>query len=51
LDNIELVGLPGVCTAYPEMDFNKDCKVDFKDLAIFLQSWLECNLEPRELCW
>lgn len=35
----------------PEMDFNGDCKVDFKDLAIFAQSWLECNLEPKSACW
>lgn len=35
----------------PEMDFNGDCKVDFKDLALFTQSWLECNLEPKSACW
>ena len=26
---------------YPPGDANKDCKVDFTDLAIFCQSWLE----------
>ena len=51
-DNLELTGVPeSGCTAYPEMDFNRDCKVDFKDLAIFLQSWLECNRVPESACW
>ncbi|MBW8041575.1 MAG: hypothetical protein FVQ85_16485 [Planctomycetes bacterium] len=40
-----------VCTEYPAMDFNKDCKVDFEDFALFTQSWLECNLDPPEACW
>ena len=39
------------CTEYPAMDFNKDCKVDFQDFAVFSHSWLECNLDPPELCW
>jgi hypothetical protein len=39
------------CTAYPTMDFNRDCRVDFEDLCIFLQSWMECNLVPPETCW
>ncbi|UCG58587.1 MAG: right-handed parallel beta-helix repeat-containing protein [Phycisphaerales bacterium] len=42
---------PATCTAYPAMDFNQDCKVDFRDFAIFVQSWLECNLDPPEACW
>lgn len=45
------IGIPATCTEYPAMDFNKDCKVDFRDLAIFLDSWLECNLDPPEACW
>jgi len=40
-----------VCTRYPAMDFNTDCKVDFQDLAIFCESWLECNLDPPDVCW
>jgi N-acetylneuraminic acid mutarotase len=40
-----------VCTERPAMDFNDDCKVDFRDLAIFSRSWLDCNLDPPELCW
>jgi hypothetical protein len=43
--------LPGRCTAFPAMDFNRDCKVDFADLAIFADGWLECNLDPPETCW
>ncbi len=39
------------CTQYPEMDFNHDCKVDQADLDIFLQHWLECNLDPEDACW
>jgi uncharacterized membrane protein len=40
-----------VCTDYPVMDFNKDCKVDFQDFAIFSQNWLECNFANQEHCW
>lgn len=40
-----------VCTERPAMDFNDDCKVDFRDFAIFSRSWLDCNLDPPELCW
>ncbi|UCG59022.1 MAG: hypothetical protein JSU70_05835 [Phycisphaerales bacterium] len=39
------------CTDYPVADFNKDCRVDSADLAIFLDGWLECNLDPPEDCW
>ncbi|MHC4360419.1 MAG: hypothetical protein ACYSTN_06455 [Planctomycetota bacterium] len=39
------------CTERPAMDFNDDCKVDFQDFAIFSQSWLECNLDPPDVCW
>jgi peptidoglycan/xylan/chitin deacetylase (PgdA/CDA1 family) len=46
-----LIGLEPFCLEKPAMDFNDDCKVDFKDLALFSQSWLECNLEPKSACW
>lgn len=36
-----------ICTRYPEMDFNKDCRVDHLDFSIFSEHWLECNLEPE----
>lgn len=42
---------PVICRERPMMDFNNDCRVDFKDFAIFADSWLECNLEPPEACW
>lgn len=40
-----------VCTEYPAMDFNKDCKVDFEDFAQFAKGWLDCNLDPQSACW
>jgi len=40
-----------ICAGYPAMDFDRDCKVGFSDLAIFLTHWLECNLEPPSACW
>jgi hypothetical protein len=40
-----------MCTKYPEMDFNHDCKVNQVDLDTFMQHWLECNLDPEDACW
>jgi len=36
----------------PELmfDYNDDCKVDFKDFAIWAVEWLECNRQPAILC-
>ena len=39
------------CLYSPKMDFTGDCRVNLADLAIFLQSWLECNLLPEEACF
>jgi len=39
------------CKKYPAMDFNKDCRVDFEDFALFIRSWLDCNLDPQIVCW
>ena len=50
-DDFSLTISDAICIRQPTMDFNGDCKVDFKDLAIFLESWLECNLDPPEACW
>jgi hypothetical protein len=50
-DDFSLTISDAICTHQPTMDFNGDCKVDFKDLSIFLASWLECNLDPPEACW
>ena len=40
-----------VCKIIVAGDINGDCKVDFKDLAMFLQSWLECNLVDESGRW
>jgi hypothetical protein len=39
-----------VCMEYDERDFNKDCKVNLKDLATFVSQWLDCNLIPATAC-
>jgi len=39
-----------LCTHFPEMDFDKNCKVDFGDLALFMAHWLDCNLDPQGAC-
>jgi len=44
-------GVQTICTEYPEMDFNNDCKVDQLDLELFMEHWLECNLDPQDACW
>jgi hypothetical protein len=31
------------CHPYPSGDVNKDCKVDFSDIAMVASSWLECT--------
>jgi beta propeller repeat protein len=38
------------CKSKLSGDINGDCKVDFNDQAIMLSQWLECNLEPEEVC-
>jgi len=35
----------------PNRDLNNDGKVDYQDVAVFLDSWLDCTLSPPELCW
>ena len=39
-----------MCIEYPSMDFNHDCKVDQADLDIFMEHWLECNLDDPNAC-
>lgn len=39
------------CATELSGDLNDDCVVDLKDLYIFCLRWLDCNLEPPELCW
>lgn len=40
-----------LCDGLSEADLNEDCKVDFKDFAIFAAKWLDCNMDPQESCW
>jgi len=55
---------PPVCTEELEGDFNDDCKVNFIDfalcedckldftvLALIVNDWLKCNLDPQSACW
>jgi len=44
-------GISPICTEYPEMDFNHDCKVDQADLDLFMEHWLECGLDNPNACW
>jgi beta propeller repeat protein len=39
------------CTQEILGDANNDCKIDFTDFAIMASNWLECNLDPPEICW
>jgi hypothetical protein len=39
------------CLIFPPMDFDKDCKVGFGDFAMFMDHWLDCNLEPPTTCF
>jgi hypothetical protein len=39
------------CTDPIPGDANGDCKIDFTDLSIIAQHWLECNIEPQPACW
>ena len=39
------------CASRITGDVNGDCKVDFTDLTLMVAHWLECNLEPNEVCW
>ena len=38
------------CTQAIKGDINGDCKVDFKDLAIMMDHWLECNRDIPGSC-
>jgi uncharacterized repeat protein (TIGR03803 family) len=42
--------VPVECVNQPESDLNGDCKVDFQDLAILADEWLDCGLEPAAAC-
>ncbi len=51
LEGFAVAGGKSICREQPRMDFNGDCRVDMTDLAIFAESWLECNLLPEIACW
>jgi len=38
------------CPKFPRADFNKDCKVNMIDFAVFAEEWLMCNLSPASYC-
>lgn len=33
-----------VCPSFPQNDYNHDCIVDFKDFAVWAESWLQSNV-------
>jgi hypothetical protein len=35
----------------PNKDINSDGVVDWEDARILISNWLECSLNPPELCW
>ncbi|MHC4573448.1 MAG: hypothetical protein ACYS76_04860 [Planctomycetota bacterium] len=39
------------CPVKLAADFDRDCRVDFRDFAIFCLAWLECTAQPPETCW
>jgi beta propeller repeat protein len=39
------------CLSPLQGDLNKDCKVDFTDFALLAANWLQCELDPPEVCW
>ena len=55
--------LPGETTEYaltiidggemepPNLDLNEDGAIDFGDVVVLIESWLDCSLHPPELCW
>ncbi len=49
-ESIEALYLKKECMSFSPYDLNRDCIVNILDLAIFTESWLECNLMPRENC-
>jgi len=46
----ELAISQGSCAAPPRADMTDDCKVNLADLAVFSSQWLDCGLNPPDLC-
>lgn len=40
----------GVCIEPIKSDLNGDCRVNMFDFTLFSSEWLDCNLDPEELC-
>lgn len=38
------------CTQFVAADLNKDCRVNFADMAQIAAAWLDCYLEPASAC-
>lgn len=49
LSEDEIAGI--LCSEKIESDLDGNCKVDFRDFALFVSDWLTCNLPWNELCW
>lgn len=49
LDNF-VIDSGTLCDGLSDMDLNEDCKVDFKDFALFALEWLDCNMDPQTSC-
>ena len=39
-----------ICVELPDGDVTGDCFVNINDLVDIVDSWLECNLYPFEMC-
>lgn len=39
------------CAMSLPADLSGDCRVDLKDLAMFVQDWLVCGRQPESFCW
>ncbi|HBG28557.1 MAG: hypothetical protein A2Y10_19940 [Planctomycetes bacterium GWF2_41_51] len=52
IDNVKLYSLDPSCGdwGYLNTDFNTDCVVDFKDIALFAEQWLTCTNPTGEGC-
>jgi len=35
----------------PDADINQDGSINFDDVIVIIENWLECTLNPPELCW
>ena len=46
----ELTISMGSCAAPPRADLTDDCVVNLEDLAVFSSQWLDCGLDPADLC-